>query len=176
MARRRQESERVPKSMQTKFDAITTLTDQVCQERLNEEYAQLARQVTAALCRKRPSPLANGRNNGWACGVIYALGFVNFLFDSSREPYISAGALCQAFGVSAGTGSTRSRDVREALKMHRFDPNWCLASMIAENPLTWILSVNGLMVDIRWMPREVQEIAYEKGLIPYIPADSDEEG
>ena len=38
-----------------------------------------------------------------------------------------------------------------------------------ENPLIWILSVNGYMVDIRYMPREVQEIAFEKGLIPYIP-------
>jgi hypothetical protein len=35
----------------------------------------------------------------------------------------------------------------------------------------WILQVNGLMVDIRHMPREAQEIAYQKGLIPYIPAD-----
>jgi hypothetical protein len=28
-----------------------------------------------------------------------------------------------------------------------------------------------MMVDVRHMPREVQAIAYEKGLIPYIPAD-----
>jgi hypothetical protein len=31
--------------------------------------------------------------------------------------------------------------------------------------------VNGVLVDLRMMPREVQEIAFEKGLIPYIPAD-----
>jgi hypothetical protein len=40
-----------------------------------------------------------------------------------------------------------------------------------DNPMVWILQVNGLMVDVRHMPREVQVIAYEKGLIPYIPAD-----
>ena len=28
-----------------------------------------------------------------------------------------------------------------------------------------------LLVDLRTMPREVQEIAFEKGLIPYIPDD-----
>jgi hypothetical protein len=28
-----------------------------------------------------------------------------------------------------------------------------------------------LSVDVRHMPREVQEIAYQKGLIPFIPAD-----
>jgi hypothetical protein len=30
-----------------------------------------------------------------------------------------------------------------------------------------------LLVDVRDMPREVQVIAYEKGLIPYIPADQE---
>jgi hypothetical protein len=29
--------------------------------------------------------------------------------------------------------------------------------------------VNGYLVDLRTMPREVQEIAFEKGLVPYIP-------
>ena len=37
--------------------------------------------------------------------------------------------------------------------------------------MVWMLQVNGLMLDVRQMPREVQEIAFEKGLIPYIPAD-----
>ena len=31
--------------------------------------------------------------------------------------------------------------------------------------------VNGLLVDLRSMPREVQQIAFDKGMIPYIPAD-----
>ncbi|HEU0022613.1 MAG TPA: DUF6398 domain-containing protein [Dehalococcoidia bacterium] len=175
MARIRQKSERVPKHMQPTFDAITTLTGWVCQEHLDEEYAQLARQAAAALCRKRPSPLCNGRTNSWACGIIYALGFVNFLFDSSREPYISAGDLCLAFGVSISTGSARSRDVRQALKMSQFDANWCLPSRIPENSLIWMLEVDGIIVDIRWMSRQIQEIAFEKGMIPYIPADREGE-
>ena len=35
----------------------------------------------------------------------------------------------------------------------------------------WMAEVNGLLVDLRNMPREVPEIAFEDGLIPYIPAD-----
>jgi hypothetical protein len=31
--------------------------------------------------------------------------------------------------------------------------------------------VNGYLVDLRTMPREVQEIAFVKGLIPYVPDD-----
>ncbi len=55
--------------------------------------------------------------------------------------------------------------------MRRIDPEWCLPSRLDDHPLVWMLSVNGLLVDVRWMPLEVQEIAYEKGLIPYIPGE-----
>ncbi len=34
-----------------------------------------------------------------------------------------------------------------------------------------MIRVDGLIVDARREPREVQEQAYRKGLIPYIPAD-----
>jgi len=30
---------------------------------------------------------------------------------------------------------------------------------------------SGFIIDIRDAPREIQELAYQKGLIPYIPAD-----
>jgi hypothetical protein len=48
-----------------------------------------------------------------------------------------------------------------------------LRSIVDRNPLVWIAEVNGLLVDVRDMPREVQVIAYEKGLIPYVPADQE---
>ena len=43
--------------------------------------------------------------------------------------------------------------------------------MMDKNPLMWMAEVNGYLVDLRQMPREVQEIAFEKGMIPYIPDD-----
>lgn len=46
-----------------------------------------------------------------------------------------------------------------------------LASLVDENPLVWMAEVNGLVVDLRDMPRAVQVIAFERGLIPYVPAD-----
>lgn len=162
-------SEKVPREMRAKFDAVVALTDQVCREHLNEEYAQLARQATAALCRKRPSPLLSGRVNSWACGIVYALGFVNFLFDKSQDPHMSAAELCAAFGVAKGTGSARSKAVRDALGMMQMDPNWYLPSKIDDNIMAWMITVNGFIVDARSMPLEIQEIAYEKGLIPYVP-------
>lgn len=167
-------TEKVPGQMRSTFDTITALTDEFCREKLNEEYAQLARQVTAALCRKRPSPLARGRADGWACGIVYALGSVNFLFDKNQEPYMSAADLCNGFGIAQSTGAAKSRAVRDALDMRQMDADWCLPSRIADNPLIWMLMIDGFIVDVRGMPREIQEIAYHKGLIPYIPDDKKE--
>ena len=44
----------VPKAMQATYDRLVGLTDAFCRDQLNDEYRDLARAVTAALCRKRP--------------------------------------------------------------------------------------------------------------------------
>ena len=164
-------SERVPKPMQETFNAIVALTDAFCRAHLDEEYAQLARQATAALCRKRPSPLATGNAKTWACGIVYALGSANFLFDKSQTPSMRAAELCAGFGVSQSTGSAKAKVVRDALGMGQMDPQWYRPSKMGDNPLVWMIMVDGFVVDVRRMSRAVQEIAYEKGLIPYIPGD-----
>jgi hypothetical protein len=162
-------SEKVPKAMQAKFDEITALTDAVCTEHLNEEYADLARKLTAKLARKRPSPLTSGRANSWACGVVYVLGQVNFLFDSSQDPHLPATELCRLFGVASSTGSNKAKTIRDAVKMSRFDTEFMLGNMIDENPMVWMLEMNGVIFDARRAPLDIQVEAYQKGLIPYVP-------
>lgn len=166
-------SENVPKVMQEKYKAIVEITDRFSKENLNEDYAQLIRYAVAALCRKRPSPLETGNINTWACGITHAIGMVNFLFDKSQTPHISAKELYKKFSLGESTGNAKSKVVRTMLGMYQLDPNWSLSSRLQSNPLVWMLSVNGLMVDVRSMPREIQEIAFEKGYIPYIPDDRD---
>ncbi|HET6383943.1 MAG TPA: DUF6398 domain-containing protein [Armatimonadota bacterium] len=163
-------SDSVPKAMQTTYDEVVALTDAVCDERLNEEYKALSRQMAAALARKRPSPLLRGNLKTWACAIVYALGFANFLFDPSNDPHLSATELCDAFGVAPSTGSNKSREVRQMMGIRQLDPNWTLPSKVADNPLIWMLLVDGLPIDIRDAPLALQIQAYEKGFIPYIPA------
>ena len=169
-------SEKVPKHMQDTFNAIVALADTVCAAHLDVEYAQLARQATAALCRQRPSPLATGHLKTWACGIVYALGFVNFLFDKSQTPSMTAADLCAAFGVSKSTGAAKAKAVREALGMSQMDPHWYRPSKMEHNSLAWMITVNGFIVDVRSMPRDIQEAAYEKGLIPYLPEPRPRQG
>jgi hypothetical protein len=162
---------KVPDSMQAVYDQITGISDAFCREYLNEEYAELARKMAATLARKRPSPLVSGRANSWAAGILYTLGQVNFLFDKSQSPHMRADELCKRIGVSQQTASGRAQKIRAVLDIFQMHPDWTLPSLMDHNPLVWILSVNGMMVDIRHMPREAQVVAFEKGLIPYIPAD-----
>jgi hypothetical protein len=157
--------------MQPTHDAIVALTDTFCRDHLNDDYRELAQAMVAALCRKRPSPLASGQPRSWACGVIYALGQVNFLSDRSTQPYMSMADVCAGFGVSPSTAGAKARVISNVLGLHPLDLHWSLPSLIEQNPLVWMAEVNGMLVDLRHMPREVQEIAFEKGMIPYIPAD-----
>jgi hypothetical protein len=169
MAQKR--SEAVPSAMQRVYAGVAALTNSFCQQHLNDEYATLCRELAAALARKRPSPLGRGKPEIWACGIAYALGTVNFLFDKSQTPHMRAAELCAAFGVSQSSGANKAKEIRDLFGMFQFDPRWCLPSLVGENPMVWMLEVDGLIVDVRDMPREVQEMAYQQGLIPYIPAD-----
>ena len=166
---KRSPSQHVPKEMQARFEEITQLTDAFCRTYLNEEYQQLCRELTATLCRKRPSPLVRGKATVWACGSIHAVGLVNFLFHSSQTPHIAASQIWEYFELSSSTMQAKSKQTRDLLGMYPMDPDWSTPSMLDKNPLIWMLEVNGLIIDVRHAPREIQQAAFRQGLIPYIP-------
>lgn len=166
--------ETVPKAMQEKFARITAITDEFATEHLNDEYVKLIRQATAALCRKRPSPLASGREKTWACAISHAVGIVNLLFDPAQTPHIEARDLCDWFGVGISTGQGKSKQVRDMLDMRQMDPKWCLPSLIDRDPTAWLISIDGMILDARTAPRDVQEALATAGLIPYVPGEDEE--
>ena len=162
--------EKVPPAMEKIFQDIVNCTDDFCKRHLNDEYAMLLRKLTATLCRKRPSPLLHGNLQTWTAGMVHAIGMVNFLFDRSQKPYLSSGDLCASFGLAQSTVSNKSKQIRDLLKISQFDANWTLPSKIEDRPLAWMVSINGLFVDVRWLSLEIQEEAFRRGLIPYVPA------
>lgn len=159
----------VPKYLQEHYNTIVKITDEFCQKYLNDEYAQLCRKMAAALARKRPSPFLTGYIDIWAAGIIYTAGSNNFLFDKSLQPYMPLQEVCEKLGVSQSTISQKSTVIRRLLKIHHADPNWALPSRLEDSEIFWVIQVNGIFIDARECPREIQETAYKKGLIPYIP-------
>ena len=162
-------STKVPKALKETYDGITAITDAFCRDQLNEDYGELAKLATAALCRKRPSPLSRGKPKTWACSILYALGQVNFLSDKSFEPHMSLGELCERMEVGKSTASAKASLVSQALDFHPYHPDWALPNLLERHPFAWFLEIDGLLVDARSLPLEIQEAAFEAGLIPNVP-------
>lgn len=162
-------TEKVPKAMEPRFEEITRLIDAFADAYLNEEWNTLCRQLTATLCRKRPSPVVTGKANVWAAGIVHALGMVNFLFDPSQTPHVKSTQIPEYFKTAQSTVQAKSKHIRDLLGMYQLSPEWSLPSRLDRNPLVWMISVNGLIVDARHLPRPIQEEAFRKGIIPYIP-------
>ena len=164
----------VPANMQDVFDEITRLTDTFCEKFLNDEYGCICRKLTAALCRKRPSPLLKGKILTWTAGIVYSAGWINFLGDKNQSPYMSTKDLAEKFGVGLSTMQGKKLQIQNALNLIPLDPDYTLSSRLAENPLVWMVEVNGFVMDMRMAPPELQEAALKKGLIPFIPEDKEE--
>ena len=163
----------VPRAYTARFTDLAGLTDGFCDAHLNAEYKDLCREMAVAVCRKG-SPVLQGKPQGWAAGIVYALGRVNFLDDPSLTPHMKSKDIAEGFGVSVATMQAKAKVIHEGLDLMPFHPDWSLPSRMDSNPLVWMLEVNGFLMDIRMVPREAQVAAYEKGLIPYIPADRKE--
>jgi hypothetical protein len=161
---------KIPAPMRPAAEAIIALTDRVCPILLDEEYAGLARTVVAKLARKRPPPIQSGRATTWAGAVVYALGQVNFLFDSATEPYATADDLSTVFGVAKSTLSAKAKQIRDLTKMSYGTAEFLREDMIEASPMIWFIEVDGLVMDARALPPPVQAEAFEAGVIPYIPA------
>jgi hypothetical protein len=153
------------------LNVIVAMTEKFCHEYLNQEYAALCWKLAEKLARKRPSPLVKGKPETWACGIIRTIGWMNFLDDSSQKPHMKLTAIDKALGVGESTGQGKSVLIRKMLNMRQFDWHWLLPSRMDQYSVIWLLNVNGLPMDIRSAPREAQVEAFEKGLIPYVPAD-----
>ena len=96
---------------------------------------------------------------------------VNVLFDRSQQPSLTADERCDAFGVAKSTGGAKAAELRKLLHLGPFDPEWTLPSMLDRKPLACMITVDGIPVDARSMPREIQEEALRLKLIRCLPGD-----
>ncbi len=159
----------VPQAVRPYSNHIVAATDAVCLEHLDEEYAGLCRRVVGKLGRKRPSPLTRGDPGIWAAGVVYAVGQLNFVFDPEQTPHATADQLSGWLGVKKTTMANKARLIRDTLQLSHFDGELMRRDLVEAGLLTWLLEVDGLLVDIRQAPIQFQVRAFELGLIPFVP-------
>ena len=128
---------KVPKSMQEKYDEISKHIIEFCDKYLNEEYKVICCELCGALARKRPSPLVTGKAGSWACGIIHAIGTVNFLFDQTQTPHIKPHEIYDWFGYSQSTSATKAKKIKDIMNITYFDPKWTLPSIDRPHPIYW---------------------------------------
>ena len=164
----------VPKKNRQFFYRIIELINAFCDAHLNEDYKEICEHMTGAVCRTHLLQ-SGGSPADWAGGIVDAVGFVNHLHDPHRNLHMTSAELAEGFNISQRTMAKKSTIIREKLDLMPSDPDWCLPELLKDNPLVWMLDVDGSMLDIRMASRDVQEQAYDMGLIPYIPADKEQE-
>jgi hypothetical protein len=171
MTRKSDREPPIPEAARPAYDRIAPLTEAFCRQHLDAEYEALCRRLAGTLARKRPSPLTRGKPEVWACAIVRVIGWVNFLDDSSQTPHLKLTAVDEAFGVAQSTAQGKAKAIRDLLKISQFDFHWMRRQLVEQSPMAWMIQVNGFIVDARHLRREIQEEAYRKGLIPYIPGE-----
>ena len=157
---------RIPAALRDRARAILAITDQACSQHLDDEYARVCRQLVGRLARKRPSPLTRGDTRIWAAAAIYAVGQINFLFDRSQQPHMTADQLAACLGVVKTTMANKAALINKTLNLGVFEPDLTRPAMLEQHPLAWLVEVDGLIVDARMLPLGLQEEARRRGLIP----------
>jgi hypothetical protein len=135
---------------------ILELVREFCAKKLDEEYFELAERMTQKLMRKRSKPLESGQPQIWAASIIHAIGTINFLFDKSSEPYISGDDLNNHFGTSKSTISAKSKQIRDLLKVDRWDNEFSTIRMTNSNPFNNLVMVDDLIFPLDSLPEELQ--------------------
>ena len=138
-------------------DALIRMTDGFADHYLDEDYKMLCRKLIEKMSRKRQVPFLSGRLEIWAAAVVYALGQINFLFDKSFEPYVSATDLCNYFGTSQSTTSQKAKTIRDMFKMRYFDEEFSTEKMQKVNPFNEYVMIDGLIVPVSTVMEAFEE-------------------
>ena len=110
------------------------------------------------LGQKGEVPFQRGKIEIWAAAIVYAIGSVNFLFDKSFEPHMSAEQISEYFGTNNSTVSAKARKIREIFDMGYLNPEFSTQRMTEINPLNNLVVVDGFIVPLDSIPEELQEI------------------
>lgn len=137
---------------------LIELTSDFCRQNLDDDYSRLCKKLIKKLGRKRDVPFQSGKIEIWAAAVVYALGSINFLFDKSFDPYMSAENICEYFGTNKSTVSNKARQIKNMFNMWHFSPEFSTQKMMDDNPFNDMVMVNGFIVPLNSIPEELQEL------------------
>ena len=140
-----------------KQDEIIKMVSSFCQDYLNDEYNDLAIKLVEKMGRKHDIPFRRGRLDIWASAVIYSLAQVNFLFDKSFEPYVSADDICDYFGTKKSTVSQKASKISDMFNLGPFDREFSTKDLLNNAP-TFVMDNQGFIRQVDEMDLFFNEI------------------
>ena len=144
-----------------KEQELLEITGAFCTQKLDDDYLKLCKKLIKKLGRRRDVPFQRGKLEIWAAAVVYAIGSINFLFDKSFEPYITAEQINEYFGTKNSTVTSKAREIKDMFEMWHFSPEFSTQKMAESNPLNQMVMVDGLIVPIDNLPDDLQKMVRE---------------
>jgi hypothetical protein len=135
--------QQLPEKLRDRFAEIVAITDRFCGALLDAEFKQLCRDMAVVLCQEG-CPVTSGKAAGWAAGIVYSVGWVNFLGDPSQPHHMTGEDMAKAVGVSPATMMNKAKVIRKGLDLRRMAPRWSTKGILQHNPLVWMVEVDGL--------------------------------
>ncbi len=137
---------------------LLELTGNLCAQKLDDDYFKLCENLIKKMGRKRDVPFMRGKVEIWAAAVVYTIGSINFLFDKSFEPYMSAQQISEYFGTKNTTVSSKAKQIRDMFNLTMYDNEFATQNMKESNPFNNLVMVDGLIVPISYLPENLQEM------------------
>jgi hypothetical protein len=82
-------------------------------------------------------------------------------------PHMRAAELSKLLGVPQATMCNKANQIRKLLELRSpLDPEFSRQDLVEDHPTAWLVQVDGLIVDARTLPDELQQQARQLGLIP----------
>ncbi|MCF8297219.1 MAG: DUF6398 domain-containing protein [Saprospiraceae bacterium] len=144
--------------IKNKEKKLLELTGVFCTQKLDDDYSQLCEKLILKLGRKRDVPFKSGKIEIWVAAIIHAIGSINFLFDKSFEPYITAEEISEYFGTKKSTVSNKARQIKDLLNMGYFSTEFSTQHMAESNPFNDLVMVDGFIVPLSSIPKDLQEM------------------
>ena len=147
--------------IKVKEDKLIELTRTFCSQKLDDDYFKICEKLIRKLGRKRDVPFQRGNLEIWAAAVVYSIGSINFLFDKSFQPYMTAEQISEFFGTKNSTVSNKAREIKDMFNMSPFSSEFSTQRMAENNPFNNLVMVDGFIVPIDSLPLDAQEMVRE---------------
>ncbi len=146
------------KEIKERENKLLEMTGMFCSQKLDDDYSQLSEKLIKKMGRKRDVPFKRGKLEIWAAAVIYTIGSINFLFDKSFKPYITAQEISDYFGTKNSTVSNKAGQIRKMFGLTMFDNEFATEHVNETNPFNDLVMVDGLIVPLSSIPENLQEL------------------